>query len=1115
MKSSSHIHMSNLLTFLKQYRALRSPLISDLEQEPWFLWLDSLSHLEPSATDSPFLTITKDSSLFEISYDLYEQLHKEPEGLELLLGNGMLYHTSSNQTIHYPLILQAVTLHFDPSIPEFKLCLSRRSPYLCKTLLQNSSHVRHTCLKNLFNHYDNAPFSPLTFIQNPNVLNQLAYAYHTSPCILKDATLLQMHDQQPQFYCRPVLILHKRRHTSSVTIDRMLQDLGQYPNIPSFIEHLFDLPKTGTSSSDIYPSVPTLDTLRQQLLMAKPTNFEQLLVAHHLQHQDAVLVQGPPGTGKSHTIANIVGHLLSEGKRVLITGASEKALSVIYQQIPASLHVFCMHLFSHTQTQETLEHQLLDLHHLRSQLETIDLPQIIQQLENKSHNLQHTHNHLIEKINQLSESQSATIQLGDHRYEANQVASWLHNGQVSASDLKALKCQLTAVQDILSLCSKWEISCIDAALNAHKLSDWKHLCQTLKHIRYLETQLHCDYTAFMTHYPKLLRLRKQLRGEWEQLLMPHDVLPLEELHLKTSQICREYGVPIRKWLDWTKSTLHPLLRKCESLHLLSDDHKRTDWANLGGEVLPKLLHQLDLLITLTETLTVWHDTPLAYDEMIHELTATEETLEEVTTELIFYKTWSHTLTHFEHNQDQVQAIASWKQLIHQIGSGRSKNASNLRAEARRLLPSCQQAIPIWLMPLEQVLSYFTPDQNQFDVVIIDEASQVDMLGIIALYFGKKVLIVGDDQQVSPLAIGENQQLLQQLIDAHLYDIPHAHLYSGKFSLYDLAHIAGYQPIQLKQHFRSIPSIIDYPNRWVYDNCMVPLRPEYPHTVGDTRRTVQVTGAQEIDGVNDLEADIIVNLIVDCIQEPQYMDKSFGVISLKGEKQAALIASKLHQKLSPSQYLSHQILCGVPSHFQGDERDVLFLSMVETPQNHGTLRLLSEGMDDLYKKRYNVALSRAKEQLWLIHSFDPNKHLKTGDLRKELFDAFRQGFDCSLSDTRRLSESEQYLLAWLIHLGYDVHPAKAIGSVNISLIVKGLSTQVALICEEGYNLSYRLDATKMIVSKVQLQRLGWHFIHIPVTVLSTALEKQMDTIVTQLGYYGVHPHILQATTDLTS
>ena len=46
-----------------------------------------------------------------------------------------------------------------------------------------------------------------------------------------------------------------------------------------------------------------------------------------------VLVQGPPGTGKSHTITNLISHLLAEGKKLLITAETPRALKVLKSKL--------------------------------------------------------------------------------------------------------------------------------------------------------------------------------------------------------------------------------------------------------------------------------------------------------------------------------------------------------------------------------------------------------------------------------------------------------------------------------------------------------------------------------------------------------------------------------------------------------------------------------------------------------------------------------------------------------------------------------------------------------------------------------------------------------------
>ncbi|MCM3926263.1 AAA family ATPase, partial [Frankia sp. AiPs1] len=77
--------------------------------------------------------------------------------------------------------------------------------------------------------------------------------------------------------------------------------------------------------------------LGERLLMPLATNADQERIARQLAGSRGVTVQGPPGTGKSHTIANLICHLVAHGQRVLVTAQDEQALGVLRDKIPPEL----------------------------------------------------------------------------------------------------------------------------------------------------------------------------------------------------------------------------------------------------------------------------------------------------------------------------------------------------------------------------------------------------------------------------------------------------------------------------------------------------------------------------------------------------------------------------------------------------------------------------------------------------------------------------------------------------------------------------------------------------------------------------------------------------------
>jgi len=296
-----------------------------------------------------------------------------------------------------------------------------------------------------------------------------------------------------------------------------------------------------------------------------------------------------------------------------------------------------------------------------------------------------------------------------------------------------------------------------------------------------------------------------------------------------------------------------------------------------------------------------------------------------------------------------QALTGYVLTIRRVGKGTGKRVPELLRQARQLLTSARRAVPVWIMPLSRVYESFDPRETRFDVVIIDEASQSDVTGLAALYFGREHVVVGDKEQVTPDAVGQRVDQVQRLIDTNLQGIPNSHLYDGQTSIYDLAETAFGSVVALREHFRCVPEIIQFSNNLSYNLTIRPLREPKSASVRPALIAHRVRGFRNDHGrTNHVEAEEIASLVVACIGDPAYAlnefrePTSFGVISLVGIEQALLIEEMLRSKLPPSTFAKPRLLCGNAAQFQGDERDVVFLSMVNGPPDDGQLPNLDEG-----------------------------------------------------------------------------------------------------------------------------------------------------------------------------
>ena len=96
--------------------------------------------------------------------------------------------------------------------------------------------------------------------------------------------------------------------------------------------------------------------------------------------------------------------------------------------------------------------------------------------------------------------------------------------------------------------------------------------------------------------------------------------------------------------------------------------------------------------------------------------------------------------------------------------------------------------------------------------------------LFLFYIAKKMVVVGDDQQISPYGIGIADEAIAGLQHHYLDGIPHQHALSAQSSLYGNAKIRFGQNIVLREHFRCMPEIIQFSNDLCYANNGTPLDP---------------------------------------------------------------------------------------------------------------------------------------------------------------------------------------------------------------------------------------------------------------------------------------------------
>lgn len=484
----------------------------------------------------------------------------------------------------------------------------------------------------------------------------------------------------------------------------------------------------------------------------------------------------------------------------------------------------------------------------------------------------------------------------------------------------------------------------------------------------------------------------------------------------------------------------------------------------------------------------------------------QKKLKQKTAELAETLAWMHLLERIEGDVTQKQALEGWRQLQRKMGKGTGQRVPKLRREAQLKMAQCQKSVPAWIMPMNKALESFNPADDHFDIVIVDEASQSDLSALAVLYLGKKVIIVGDDEQISPSAVGA--EIMQQENLASTYKlseiVPNALLYDMKTSLYDIAKTT-FPPLMLKEHFRCVPSIIGFSNMLSYNFKIKPLRDESSGGIMPSTIAYRVDGKRADNKTNTIEAKTIVALMCACIKQPEYANMSFGAISLLGTEQAKKINQIASEKMNFEDLEKVKFLCGDSAQFQGDERDVIFLSIVDSVETgDGPLR---KSTINSTKQRFNVAVSRARNQIWAIHSIgNIASSLQADDYRRKLLEYLQNpnSFEQTLEKIESKADSlfEVSVAASLIQEGYHIEQQWEAGAYKIDMVVIYKGDKIAIECDGEKYHSGEEKIREDMERQAILERLGWRFIRIRGSEYFRNPKATIQRVIQKLHEYGI-------------
>lgn len=437
--------------------------------------------------------------------------------------------------------------------------------------------------------------------------------------------------------------------------------------------------------------------------------------------------------------------------------------------------------------------------------------------------------------------------------------------------------------------------------------------------------------------------------------------------------------------------------------------------------------------------------------------------------------------------------------------GRKRGHKPIRWVMKNAGGMVQRVKPVMLMSPISVAQFLPPGSLTFDLLVIDEASQIrpeDALGVVAR--ARQIVVVGDQKQLPPTSFFD--RLLDDSDGADLEDedetIPVGATAADMESILSLCEARGLRSRMLEWHYRSRdPSLIQVANSEFYGDRLV--LPPSPLQLDDNyglrfRRVpgVYARGGSGIgrQGTNKIEAEAVVRVMGEHARK--WPDLSLGVVTFsKAQSDMMTEVLELERRRDPvldaflREGRREDVFVKNIENVQGDERDVILISVGYGPQEpNGRLASMQFGPvnGEGGERRLNVLFSRARVRCEVFASFEPGDIDPTRTKRegprvfKRFLDFAKSRLIAERSVTGQDADSpfEEDVSAVIRQLGYTPDPQVGTAGFRIDIGVRHPERPgeylVAVECDGAAYHSALWARERDRLRQEILENLGWRF-----------------------------------------
>ena len=299
----------------------------------------------------------------------------------------------------------------------------------------------------------------------------------------------------------------------------------------------------------------------------------------------------------------------------------------------------------------------------------------------------------------------------------------------------------------------------------------------------------------------------------------------------------------------------------------------------------------------------------------------------------------------------------------------------------------KKAFPCMIAGIRDYAEYVPLEQGLFDLVIIDEASQVSIAQAFPAFVrAKKLVVLGDQKQFSNVktsnaSIEINTQYVNNLLESFRRQenvdadiLNRVKLFDIKTSVLKFVErIANYQTM-LRKHFRGYPELISFSSKTFYGSQLqaVKIRGK---AIDEVLQFTAVEPGEKRELRKNINLEEFAAIVAELRRLAEFDEApSVGIITPFNEQQAYIVQRLTAEPDGEDLQDKLDIKVMTFDSCQGEERDIIMYSMVATPDRDKLAYIFPRSLDEadevdhvLRQQRLNVGFSRAKERIHIFHS----------------------------------------------------------------------------------------------------------------------------------------------------